>query len=301
MKPIVFTLPGNENWSANLSDCLPAEQGTLQLRRFPDEETCLRITSAVAGRDVIIACTLDRPDTKLVPLYLLASALRAQGAHHIVLLAPYLAYMRQDHIFHEGETVSAAHIARWLSGFLDGVVTVDPHLHRIARLAEIYSVPTRVVHAAPAMGRWIAQAVVHPLLIGPDAESRPWVEATARAIGCPSVILQKVRYGDRDVQVSIPGVQAYLDYSPVLVDDIVSTGYTMLETTKALRVIGFAAPVCVAVHAIFAGTACEQLRQAGVERIVSCDTVAHATNTIALHRELAQATRELLDELSASS
>jgi ribose-phosphate pyrophosphokinase len=299
MNPIVVSLPGNEGLSAALVEVMAAKPGELSMRQFPDGETYLRVLEPAAERDVVIACTLDRPNDKLVNLYLLASSLRAAGARRIVLVAPYLPYMRQDHIFKDGEGVSAAHIGRWLSSFLDGVVTVDPHLHRIRALSEVYSVPTRQVSSATAIGRWVRENVTHPLLIGPDEESGTWVTDTAKDVGCHYLILKKLRHSDRDVSIVVPGVQAFMEYTPVLLDDIVASGATMIEAAHRLRALGTAPPVCIGVHALFAKDASDQLRQAGAQRIITCNTVVHPSNVIDLNREIALATAGLLADLPA--
>jgi len=299
MSPIIYFLPGNEALASALVEQLPAQAGTLAMRQFPDEETYLRVEQAVAGRDVVIAATLDRPNAKLVNLHLLASTLRSGGARRIVLVAPYLPYMRQDRAFHDGESFSAAYVARWLSGLVDGIVTVDPHLHRIHALAEIYRVPTRVVHCAAAVGRWMRDNVVHPLVIGPDEESAQWVTEVALTAGCPHLISKKVRHGDRDVSVSLPGIQAFTDRTPVLIDDIISSGATMTAAVHHLRGIGHPAPICIGAHAVFSGDAYARLQHAGADRIVTCNTIPHPSNGIDVHREIAVATLELLTSLTA--
>ena len=292
MKPLVLALPGNEALASAISESLGGETGAVSVRRFPDDETYLRVDATVAAREVILAATLDRPNQKLVDLYLLASNVRAGGASRIILAAPYLPYMRQDRIFNAGEGISAAHIGRWLSSFVDALVTMDPHLHRIHALSEVYSIPTRVVHGAPAIGRWIRENVFQPILIGPDEESGAWVSEAAQTAGCRYLILKKMRHGDREVSIAVPGVHAYMDYTPVLVDDIVSSGATMLETARRLHALGMASPVCVAVHALFAGEAYAQLKEVS-ERIVSCNTVTHPSNAIDVHRDIAMAVTSL--------
>jgi len=266
------------------------------VRRFPDGESHVRVECALAGRDAIIVCTLDRPDDKLVALLLLAAAARDWGARSVGLVAPYLAYMRQDKRFHPGETMSAQHIAAWISGRFDWLLTVDPHLHRIADLSEIYTIPTRVVHAADNVARWLREQVRQPLLVGPDEESAQWVADVAGRAQAPFIVLRKTRSGDRDVDVSVPEVERWRAHTPVLVDDIVSTARTMIETVGHLRRAELAAPVCVAVHAVFAQSAYEDLRAAGASDIVSCDTITHPSNRIALGVAIGQGVRELLGE-----
>jgi len=82
------------------------------------------------------------------------------------------------------------------------------------------------MHAAPLISDWIRNEVKKPLLIGPDSESEQWVAAVARDAVAPHLVLQKVRHGDRDVEISVPEVARWRDHIPVLVDDIVSTGRT---------------------------------------------------------------------------
>ncbi len=259
----VFALPGNEDLAGFLARQPGFEAGTLQCRAFADGETRLRFLDPVENRDTVLVCTLDRPDDKLLRLYLAASTLRELGARRVLLLAPYLPYMRQDRAFAPGEGVSARQVAGLLSRSVDALVTVDPHLHRIASLDQIFSIPTRVVAAAPWLAGWIAREVREPLLIGPDAESAQWVSAVAATVGCPWRVLEKHRSGDREVRldpVALGGESGRRQ--PVLIDDIIATGRTQIAAIRLLREQGFAAPLCVAVHAVFAGDAATALAAA---------------------------------------
>jgi ribose-phosphate pyrophosphokinase len=302
VRPLLFALPGNERMCDALVLALrgpgadqadQAERGTVTLRRFPDGESYVRVETPLAGRDVAIVCTLDRPDDKILPLLFLAATARDLGAARVGLIAPYLAYMRQDRRFIDGEGVTSAYFATLLSRSIDWLVTVDPHLHRRATLSEIYSIPTDVVHAAPRVAGWIRANVQRPLLIGPDAESAQWVGAMAEAAAAPSIVLNKVRSGDREVSVTVPDVQRWRDHTPVLVDDIISTARTMIATLPHLRRVGLPAPVCICVHAVFATGAYEELRMAGAARVVTCNTIAHESNIIDLSDILARSVHDI--------
>jgi ribose-phosphate pyrophosphokinase len=285
--------PGNEALATDLAAACGGAVVPVEHRNFPNGETYLRVAGHVGGQTVVIACGLDRPDAKAVGLYLLASTLRASGAQRVVLAAPYLGYMRQDRVFRDGEGVTARYFAQLLSGFLDGLVTVDPHLHRIHELSDVYSIPTRAVAAAPAIAAWIAANVQAPVVVGPDAESEQWASDVARRAGCPFVLSQKTRRGDRSVEVAVPDLQSWRDRTPVLIDDIISTAKTMIAAVRHVRETMAKAPICAGVHAIFAEGAYEDLRAARPARIVTCNTIVHETNDIDVRPAIAAAVSDL--------
>ena len=303
MTLLLLPLPKNDEMSRLLEAALDtmdpatgtpnAEQGALTVRQFPDGETYVRVETAVHDRDLAVVCTLDRPDDKVLRLLCLAATARELGAASVGLVAPYLAYMRQDRRFVDGEGITSSYFAALVSRSFDWLVTVDPHLHRRASLGEIYSIPAEVVHAAPRVSAWIRANVHRPLLVGPDGESAQWVDAVANAAGAPSIVLEKVRRGDRDVSVTVPNVDQWRDHTPVLVDDIVSTAKTMIETVRHLQRAELAAPTCIGVHAVFATGAYGELRAAGAARVVTCNTLPHPSNEIDLSVDLARAVRDL--------
>jgi len=283
--------PGNESLGRRIAETLGADVASLTMRQFPDEESYVRLSASCAGRDVIVVATLDRPNSKVLPLLFLVDLAHELRASRVILVAPYLAYMRQDTRFKSGEAVTSRSFAKLLSGGIDALVTVDPHLHRYEALAELYLVPAHVIHAAPLVAEWIQAEIERPLLVGPDSESGQWVADVARRASAPYVVLEKTRRGDRDVDVSVPDVERWRDHRPVLVDDIISTARTMIETVRRLKCADLPAPICVGVHAVFAGDAYRDLRAAGAERVVTTNTIAHESNQIDVSGAVADAVR----------
>ncbi len=300
MRPLLFALTAREGLAGPLAEVIGAELGHVEIRRFPDEETYFRYVSSPKGRQVIVLCSLDRPDEKYLPLVFAAATARDLGARSVGLVCPYLAYMRQDRRFRPGEAITSAHFARMLSGEFDWLVTVDPHLHRRRSLSEIYAIPAVALHAGRLIGKWVGASMPSPLLVGPDIESEQWVSAVAKVAEAPYAVLRKVRQGDRDVRISIPDLSRWPDRTPVLVDDIVSTGRTMIETTRLLIDAGMRPPVCVAVHGIFAGSSYAELLEAGASRTVSTNTITHQSNAIDVSDLLAGGVRLMFAELDAS-
>lgn len=280
MKKIIFALPGNELLAESLTKKLNADSGELVIRRFPDGESYINVISDVSNKEVIVICTLHQPDDKLLPLFFLSKNLKDLNAKKITLIAPYLAYMRQDKKFSPGEAVTSEYFAKLISSFADELITIDPHLHRRHSMSEIYSIPCKVLHASELISNYIKEKIKNPLLIGPDSESEQWVSEVAKNASAPFIVLQKERFGDKDVKVSVPHVEKYKNHTPVLVDDIVSTAHTMIETITHLKLAGMKSPVCIGVHAVFAGNAFEELKRSGAADIISCNTIDHISNRI---------------------
>lgn len=289
MKPLVFALHDQNKLSAALAALLGGETGHLSIRRFPDGESYVRLDTPVANRQVILVCNLRGPDAKILQLSFAAVTAKELGATSVGLVAPYLPYMRQDQRFQPGEAITSASFARLIGGFADWMITVDPHLHRYASLGEIYAIPTAVICAAPLIARWIRENITSPWLIGPDAESAQRVSEVAHDSGAPFTVLEKTRRGDREVEVFLPDINTHRAHTPVLVDDIISTGQTMIETIAHLKRAGLAAPVCIGVHAVFADRAYENLLAAGAAQIVTCNTIPHHSNAIDLSEQIAAA------------
>ena len=279
---MICAFPGNEAFAARLCMELGAEALGLEWRRFPDGESYLRFAQDVGKRDLALVCSLNDPDTKALALLFAARTARDLGAAQIGLVAPYLGYMRQDRRFKDGEAVTSIYFAALISGAFDWLVTVDPHLHRRSSLAEIYSIPTATVAAAPALAQWVRENVAKPLIVGPDAESEQWAAEVASACGAPYVVMSKTRLGDRRVAIESPPLSQWNDRTPVLIDDIISSARTMALAARRIAEQGLAAPLCIGVHGIFSPGALDALHQAGVAKVVTGNTVAHETNAIDL-------------------
>jgi ribose-phosphate pyrophosphokinase len=263
---------------------------TVARHRFPDGEFKLRLPAPLAG-PVAVFRGLHQPNEKLVELLLVAQTARSLGAQHLTLVTPYLGYMRQDIAFEPGEAVSQRIVGGFLASLFDAVITVDPHLHRVATLAEAVPVAQPVViSGAPALADWMAQQRPGALLLGPDEESAQWVAQAAACHGQPSGVCRKVRSGDRSVAIELPALD-FKGQRVVILDDVASTGHTVAQATRLLLQAGAASVDVAVTHALFAGDALALLHQAGVGEVWSTDCIAHTTNVVPMAPLLAQALR----------
>ncbi|GAB58287.1 ribose-phosphate diphosphokinase [Rheinheimera nanhaiensis] len=278
-----------------LADAAGLPLSLYQQHRFPDQELKLTLPfSATVPTQLVLYRSLNDPNEKLIELLLIARHARALSINKIWLVAPYLAYMRQDIAFNPGEIVSQKIIGRFLAELFDGVLTVDPHLHRINHLSEaIVSGVAIALSGAPRLAELIARECQQPLLIGPDAESEQWVALAGAQIGCDYAVCTKVRSGDKQVHIQLPDVSVG-GKNVVLMDDVASSGHTLAEAAKLLLGAGAASVDVAVTHALFAGDALALIKHAGVNRIWSTDCIAHPSNAISMAPVLAKALKPLL-------
>ena len=260
------------------------------VHRFPDKEALVRIPAS--AQSVILYRSLDDPDHKLIELLLAASAARDSGAERVILVAPYLAYMRQDKAFHPGEAVSQKVIGGLLASHFDALLTVDPHLHRVATLSEaIPGISAISLSAAPLLTALI-DAGDNPIIIGPDSESRQWTEAIARPLGLETLVATKQRLSDRQVSLTIPDVEHARGRRAIIVDDMISSGRTLVEAAKLLRQAGATSIEAIATHCLAHPDDLAFMAAHGIARIASSDSIDGPTSKAALAPLIAHAMRD---------
>ena len=263
------------------------QQAAIERHRFPDGELKLRLPAALPAR-VVLLRTLDNPNEKLVELLLVARTARTLGAVRVTLVAPYLAYMRQDIAFQPGEVISQRVVGKFLAELFDAVITVDPHLHRVATLEEAVPVAqATVLSGAPLLADLIATHYPRPLLVGPDEESGQWVAQAAQRHGFEHAVCHKIRHGDRDVKIALPDTPV-TSRNVVLLDDVASSGHTLASAARLLQAAGAASVDVAVTHALFAGDAVKLIKLAGVGQIWSTDCIAHPSNAVSMAGLIAQ-------------
>ncbi len=295
-KPVLLCFEDEQASAARMAQAGHLDLATIERHRFPDGEIKLRLPAALPEH-VIILRTLNDPNQKLIELLLAAQTTRDLGTRHLTLVAPYLAYMRQDVAFHPGEAISQRIVGRFLAGLFDAVITVDPHLHRVASLQEAVPVVQAIVlSGAPLLSDLIAARRQQPMLVGPDEESAQWVALAAARHGFDHAVCHKIRHGDRTVEVALPDV-AVAGRQVVLLDDVASTGHTIAQAARLLLAAGAASVDVAVTHALFAGDALQVIRDAGVGDVWSTDCITHSSNSVSMATAIAEA----LSRLSATA
>jgi len=275
-----------------LADALAMPYREIEIHRFPDGEHRIRLPLPLA--ETLIVCrSLFNPNEKLIDLLLLAETARTHGSRHLILVAPYLCYMRQDKAFHPGEAISQKIIGQLLADMFDAVITVDPHMHRTPTLD--MAVPARQsvsLSAAELIAARLKSSGTDWLLAGPDEESEQWVKSIAGLCGFSYIIARKERLGDRNVSIRFP--EYNLEQRHIaLIDDVISTGRTLAEASRFLLNAGATEVQCFATHLLPHAGAIQLLAEAGVSKVIHSDSIEHSDDSIDLAPLLAHAVQQL--------
>lgn len=247
-------------------------------RNFPDGESYVRLPPVKGMRVVLVQSMHPKPNDAIIEAILTLRTAKELGAKKTVLVAPYLGYLRQDKRFKPGESISN-HIIADLLRFIDKIITIDPHLHRIKSLSEIFKTKTTTLSANHVLAKWIKKHYRDAIIVGPDSESYQWAKAIGDEIHYAAVILKKKRYSSRTVRIKVTGAAQFKKRNVIIVDDIVSTGNTMLEPIKQLKKFGAKKVICICVHGLFVENALQRLRKIGAE-VVSTNTIENKVSKI---------------------
>jgi ribose-phosphate pyrophosphokinase len=276
----LFSFPESIELAQSVGRGLGLAVRPVEIHRFPDGESLVRLQSRDPSRAMIFRA-LDHPNEKIFEVILAADALRRQGVEKIGLVAPYLGYMRQDRVFEPGEPISQQVLARLFDSAFDDVLTVEAHLHRIQRLSEVFSISAESVSASAPIADWLRQKNRQGVLIGPDAESEPWIRSIAQRAGRQWVLASKKRYSDQEVRIDLPALPPETQEAWI-VDDIASSGATLETLIRILKQRGLRKIGAIVVHALFEQQTSDRLTHAGLDQLVSTDSITHPTNEIPL-------------------
>jgi ribose-phosphate pyrophosphokinase len=244
-----------------------------ECRRFPDGEIQIEILDSLRGRDVVLLQSTSPPvEQHLMELLLLADACRRAGAHRLTGVIPYFGYARQDR--RTGRRAIGARVAANIiatAGF-DRLMLIDAHTPAIEGF---FNVPIDHLTAVPLLARAAAPSIRdNSIVVAPDFGAVKLAREYARLLHVPMAFVHKTRLDGEEVEAH--GVIGDVrNRTPLIVDDMLSTGGTIEAAVGALRAAGAIEPISVAVtHALLVGRARDLLRTLPIARLMAGDTVA---------------------------
>ncbi|MGI0070705.1 MAG: ribose-phosphate diphosphokinase [Thermoplasmata archaeon] len=253
-------------------------------KRFPDGEMYLRVGGRLEGEDVVVVQS-TRTDQDLVELLLLEDAVREAGARRVFVVVPYFAYARQDRRFFPGEPVSARSLCRHIELDADVVVTVD--LHSKETLSH-FTKPAFEASGIPAVARLLRERPID-LLVSPDQGGVDRVRRMAQLLDKPWFALQKKRIDSEHVELTLPTAVPgpIAGKQVVIVDDVISTGGTIVEAAKLLKRGEVAGIGAACTHGLFLRDGFERIK-AVADDVFSTDTLGNPAEKASVAPDIAQ-------------
>jgi len=270
----LLIVPGQSSreMAFSLSKAMGLETVEVEFRKFPDGESYLRVLGDLRGRDVILVNGLHPPqDEHIIQLALLADSIRGLEAGKITAVIPYMAYARQDRRFLSGEPVSALTILRMLaSAGVDRIITVNIHSPWVIEKSPI---PIENLDATGLLAAYLIQAGYEkPLVLSPGKKGGAMAEEAAAVMETShDVILSRRDPVTGEVVVETKADVKGLDVA--IVDDVISTGTTMVKSVQLVKKMGARRVAVLCVHGLFLGNAAERIFEAGADLLFATDTV----------------------------
>ena len=285
---IIISCSHGKHLAKKIAAKLKKPYSELEVTHFPDSEIKLRFRVNVRKKAVVMVQSFyGNINDCVIETLFAAETASGLGAKKIILIAPYFPYLRQDKRFNPGECISLQTIAKNIDEDFDEVFILDPHLHREKTLKHIFRIKAHKLTANPLIVEHIKKKIKNPVIVGPDWESYKWAQKVAEEIGCDFAIMEKERYSARKVKVKLNKKIDIRSKNLIMIDDMISTGNTLLEAIKAMKKLGAKKVTCFAVHGIFAENALQKLKKAGAE-VITTNTIPNKAAKIDVSRLIAE-------------
>ncbi|RLF51806.1 MAG: ribose-phosphate diphosphokinase [Thermoplasmata archaeon] len=262
----------------NLANELNIEIADVSIKRFPDGECYVKINEEIKHA-IIVQSTY--PDENIIELFLLQDALKRM-AERIDVVIPYYGYGRQDKIFENGEAISAEKMAKLIQQDADSVILVNPHKEHIIKF---FDIEARICDATPTLAEYFDGKI--DAVIAPDKGALEMAKKAGEKIGCKYNHFEKKRISSNEVVMEVKDMEL-TGKKVLIIDDIISTGGTMVKAIEMLRNQGVNEIYVACIHGLFIGNADERILKAGCKEIVATDTIETAYSKVSVAKEIAK-------------
>lgn len=268
----IFSGTSNKPLAEKIAKKLGIDLSAIEIHVFPDGEKRIRLLDKVVGENcIVVQPTSPNPDGNYMELFFIVDALKRSGASSVTAVIPYLGYQRQDHVFRDGEAVSLEVIATLLKwGGVDKIIAFD--LHSI-KIPEIFKIKLNHLSALPLFAQEIKKIGNNTVLISPDMGGVRRIKILSKMLSnIPYAVIEK----NRDLatgEITTSGITGNIKENAIIVDDMISTGNTIIKAANLLRNRGAKNIYVFATHPVFSEKAPGILQESGVKKVYVTDTI----------------------------
>lgn len=261
----------------------------LESRKFPDGERYIRIKGDIDEGVVVVQSTGYPQDENLIELFLILKTIRKMGIKKIRTVIPYFGYGRQEKSFNHGEAISAEVVSQLIqeSGASE-IYSINLHEESICNL---FNIPAYNLSAMPAIASFIGENVEDPVILAPDKGALGFAHEISNILNCESDYLEKIRLSPNKVETKPKNLDVD-DREVVIIDDIISTGGTIVNACSILKEHGASRIMVSCVHPVLVEDALLKIFAAGADEVVSTDTLKSEVSTVSVASVVADALKK---------
>ncbi len=279
----------SQKLAANVTALLNDHLCPIETRRFPDGERYIRIGGEIPDDIVVIQSTGYPQDENFMELFFIVKNLKDLGARNVRVVIPYMGYSRQERRFKSGEAVSAKIIAELLEAAgVDELFFINLHEKSII---EFFNIPVHELSAVPLLAEHLANKVEDAVIIAPDKGASDYAEEMGNLIGCEWDYMEKRRISPEKVETRVKYLDI-VDRDAVIVDDIISTGGTIVNASRILQSQGARSVLVACVHPILVDDALLRIFSTGVKDVIATDTILSEVSFVSVAPIIAEALKE---------
>jgi ribose-phosphate pyrophosphokinase len=268
----IFSGNSNPGLTTRIAEYLKTTVGQVDIRRFPDGETFVKIIENIRGCDVFVVQSICRPPNEnLMELLIMIDAMRRASAARITAVLPFYGYARQDRKDQPRVPITAKLVANLLvAAGANRLLTVDLHAQQIQGF---FDIPVDHLYAAPVILKYLRdKKLKNPVIVSPDTGGVKAAYAYSQTLGCGLAIVAKQRKGPSDVD-ALQLVGEVEGCTAVMVDDLTTTAGTLCSAAALLRERGALEVFAAVTHAAIAPAGFERLRKSEIRELVVTDTI----------------------------
>ena len=288
---MISLIAGNssKDLAKKISKKLKANLVKSEVKIFPDGESKITIKGKLSKSKTIVVQSIYPPvDSNLIQALSLISKAKEYSTE-VIVVVPYLGYARQDREFLPGEIVTMKVLGQLFKGAgASKIIVVDIH-SKIG--LKHFKIKSENLSAIPDLARYFKKInLKNPLVVSPDQGGKERAKEFANRFGSGFIALKKQR--DRKtgkVQIKTGGLDEVIGRDLILVDDMISTGGSIIKATEFLKKQKCNRVFVTCTHALLMNDAEKKIRKAGVTKIISANTIPGNSSIVDVSSTIAKA------------